>query len=249
MQRGLGLMNFRAYVAEFVGTFALVWVGILAINHFGSQDGGLLGVALAHGLAIGLLATATAAVSGGHLNPAVTLAMLMAKRIKAIDAFGYWVVQFAAGFVAAILVTGTLGGEAVLAGTPMVSEALRPSNIEDGQVVYGALALEAIATFFLVFVIFGTAVDNRAPKMGGLYIGGAVTMGILAIGPLTGAAMNPARWLGPAMNGNIVAAESMSLGNLFMVYGLGPITGALVAALVYQYVLMDRKQVVEDLAS
>lgn len=236
-------MNVRAYVAEFIGTFALVWVGILAIHHFSSHPGGLLGIALAHGLAIGILATATMAVSGGHLNPAVTLAMLMTKRIKFMDAFAYWIVQLAAGFVAALMIKSSMGVEVVWNGTPQVMDALRPVSVEDGQAAMNALVLEAVATFFLVFAIFGTAVDKRASKMGGLYIGAAVTMGILAIGPLTGAALNPARWFGPAMVSDVATRETMTMGNLFMTYGIGPIIGALVAALVYQYVLMGRDQV------
>ena len=156
-------MNFGAYVAEFIGTFALVWVGIMAINHFGSTDAGLIGVALAHGLAIGLLVTATMAVSGGHLNPAVTLAMLMTKRIKFLDALVYWVVQFGAALVASILIRETLGIDAVRAGAPVVSDAIRAVAAGDSKAALNGMVFEAIATFFLVFVIFGTVVDKRAP--------------------------------------------------------------------------------------
>ena len=236
-------MNVRAYVAEFIGTFALVWVGIMAIDHFRDSDAGLIGVALAHGLAIGLLASATMAVSGGHLNPAVTLAMLMAKRIKFLDALGYWVAQFGAALVASILIRETLGIEVVQAGAPIVSDAMRLSAAGDSKAALNGMVFEAIATFFLVFVIFGTAVDKRAPKVGGLYIGAAVTMGVLAIGPLTGAALNPARWFGPAVIGDLVVKDTMTMNNMLMTYWMGPALGALVAALVYQYVMMGRDQV------
>lgn len=234
-------MNFRALVAEFIGTFALVWVGMLSIHHLGSIEGGLIGIALAHGLAIGILATATMAISGGHLNPAVTLAMLMTKRIKFLDAMGYVSVQLAAGFIAAMLVKNSVGADAAFLGTPQFSESLKSFASGNMPDQYSAMLLEAIATFFLVFAIFGTAVDKRAPKVGGLYIGAAVTMGVLAIGPLTGAALNPARWFGPAIIGDVMERDNAM--SLFLAYGIGPIIGALVAALVYQYVMMGRDQV------
>jgi MIP family channel proteins len=225
-------MNYRAMVAEFVGTFALVWVGILAIEH---MKGDLLGIAFAHGLAIAILATATGAVSGGHLNPAVTLGFLMARKIKTADAFGYIVSQLAAGVLASLLVMNTMvdaGSEVVKQGTPAVA-----ATVNSGVVAW---SFEVVATFFLMFAILGTAVDRRAPKMGGLYIGLAVTMGILAIGPLTGAAMNPARWFGPATIGGspVTMAE-------IVVYVLGPVAGAILATIVYQLFLMPKEQVAE----
>src|SRR5690349_9423683 len=94
-------MNYRAVVAEFVGTFALVWVGILAIEN---MNGDLFGIAFAHGLAIAILVTATAATSGGHLNPAVTIALLMVRKVKLADALGYLIAQLLAGVAAAWLV-------------------------------------------------------------------------------------------------------------------------------------------------
>ena len=250
-------MNVRAYIAEFIGTFALVWVGIYAIQHLGTLQGnaGLVGIALAHGLAIALLASATMAVSGGHLNPAVTMAMLMTRRIKFIDAVGYIVMQLAAGYVAALAVsavpiflgpTQVDGPTIAWNGTPTFSDAINGSTMGENQVAYSAWMLEAIATFFLVFVILGTAVDKRHPRMGGLYIGLAVTMGILAIGPFTGAAMNPARWFGPAMVGRVGEASPVSMNWLMFAYFIGPLTGAIVAAFVYQAVMIGRKQLVEE---
>ncbi|MEX2242965.1 MAG: aquaporin [Fimbriimonadaceae bacterium] len=244
-------MNVRAYVAEFVGTFALVWVGIYSILHFGNVPGGLLGIALAHGLAIALLVTATGPVSGGHLNPAITIAVLMTRRIKVVDALCYIVVQVAAGFAAAAMVglvplyasNEVIGGaETIWQGTPQIRAQLVTAAVEARDTAFSGLILEAIATFFLVFTVFGSAIDKRAPKVGGLYIGLAVTMGILAIGPLTGAALNPARWFGPAMLGEAVNRTEMSLGWLSFVYVLGPIAGGVIAAWVYQFVMMGRDQ-------
>ena len=225
-------MNYRAMVAEFVGTFALVWVGIMAIESLGTD---LLGIAFAHGLAIAILVTATAAVSGGHLNPAVTVGLLMAKKISIGDAIGYWISQLLAGLVAAYVVLSTLPGDAtqvVASGTPVVNP-----TITSGVTAW---TLELLATFFLMFAVLGTAVDKRAPKMGGLYIGLAVLMGILAIGPWTGGAMNPARWLGPAIAGDLTVGMAE-----VVVYFLGPITGAILATIVYSLFLMPKEQVAE----
>lgn len=224
-------MNIKACIAEFVGTFALVWVGLLVISH----DAGLTAVALGHGLAIAVLASATAAVSGGHLNPAVTLGFLMARKIKMGDALGYIASQLLAGLCASWIVMSTMGPEAILVvkgGTPMVADSL-PSPM-------AAVVLEAIATFFLMFVILGTAVDRRAPKMGALYIGLAVMIGIFAIGPVTGAALNPARWFGPALVGGGIESSGG-----YLVYFGGPVLGALVATVVYQVFLMEKEQVAE----
>jgi MIP family channel proteins len=220
----------------------------------GGVPGGLVGVALAHGLAIALLASATMVVSGGHLNPAVTVAMLMTRRIKFMDALMYIVMQFAAGFAAVIAIRAVpmFDGMApvdstmvVFQGTPSFSPALVGDSAESA-VAYSAWLLEAIATFFLVFVILGTAVDKRHPRMGGLYIGLAVTMGILAIGPLTGAAMNPARWLGPAFMGEATMNTTFTMKWLSFAYVVGPLTGAIVAAFVYNLVMIGRRQLADE---
>jgi aquaporin Z len=249
-------MNVRAYVAEFFGTFALVWVGIYAIHHLGSLGAaGLVGIALAHGLAIALLASATMAVSGGHLNPAVTVAMLMARKIKFVDALGYIAFQLAGGFVAAMAVTAVPlfdatkeleGSAVVLAGTPQFSDSINASAVTEQSAAYSVWMLEAIATFFLMFVVLGTAADKRHPRMGGLYIGLAVTMGILAIGPFTGAALNPARWLGPAVVGKIGEASVVPFKWLAFGYVIGPLTGAIIAAFVWQLVMASRDQLAES---
>jgi MIP family channel proteins len=221
-------MKFRALLAEFIGTFALIFVGVLSIYHLSSAPAGLIGIALAHGLAIACLASATAAVSGGHLNPAVTFGLLLAKRIDPVNAIGYIVAQCLGGIVAGYAaVYVTVGSMASVAanGTPsLVSADLSPMQ---------GIVAEAIATFFLVFVVLGTAVDRRAPKMGALFIGLTVTMGILAIGPLTGGALNPARWIGSAVAGGKFENA--------LVYIIGPLLGAAIASLVYTLFLEDKQ--------
>jgi MIP family channel proteins len=214
-----------ALIAEFIGTFALVFFGAGAIIN---GQAGLVGVALAHGLTIAVFGSALGAVSGGHFNPAVTLALLTTGRIKAGNALGYIVAQCLGATVAAVLLNVALPGDAVAAanlGTPLLSPTIS---------LGGAIILEAIATFALVTVIMGTAVDARGPKVGALFIGFTVLLDILAIGPLTGAAMNPARSIGPAIVGG-------HLEN-FWVYWVGPIIGGIAAAVLYDAV-MGKKEV------
>jgi aquaporin TIP len=210
------------YIAEFIGTFTLIFVGVGAIIADHSTGGalGLTGIALAHGLAIGVMASATGAVSGGHLNPAVTCGALAAGKIKPGVALGYIASQCAGAVVAAAIIKMATPAASVVAtnlGTPALGA---------GVTVAQALVMEIVLTFFLMFVIYGTAMDARAPKMAGLFIGLAVCMGVLAGGAVSGAAMNPARYLGPALMGG-------GLTNLW-IYFVGPITGAVLAAVVYK---------------
>src|SRR5687768_11290068 len=139
-----------ALVAEFIGSFALTFVGIMAINN---ADGSLVIVALAHGLILAVMVSATMHTSGGHFNPAVTLAFLITGKIKPVAAVGYIVIQLLAGLAAALLVYSIFGGDqagaqVVYNGTPNVA-----ANISAGR----ALLCEIVATFFLTFVIWGTA--------------------------------------------------------------------------------------------
>jgi aquaporin Z len=177
-------------------------------------------------LTIAAFGSAFGAVSGGHFNPAVTIAMLVTGRIQAPKAIGYILVQCLGAVVAAFLLTVTFPADQVAAaklGTPLVA-----SNITVG----GAIIAEAVTTFALVSVIMGTAVDARAPKLGALLIGLTVTLDILCIGPLTGAAMNPARSIGPALvSGNL---------ENFWVYWVGPILGGVAAAVLYDAVMHKR---------
>ncbi len=227
-------MKFRALLAEFIGTFALIFVGVLAVYHL-AGPAALIGIALAHGLTIACLASATAAISGGHLNPAVTVAFMLTGRIDVLNGFGYIASQLlgavAAAYAAAFLMPA--GDPTLLSGTvPALAEGFTSTQ---------GLVAESIATFFLVFVILGTAVDRRAPKMGALFIGLAVMIGIFAIGPFTGAALNPARWFGPAL-----VSHSGLLHPLVFIGG--PLLGGAVAALIYKFLLEDKAPIPPDSA-
>lgn len=222
-------MDGKSFVAEFVGTFTLVFVGVGAIAMAGDGSAGLLAVALAHGLALVVMISAVAAVSGGHLNPAVSFGLWLAGKLPLGGLIGYVIAQVLGALAATAMILAALPEQvrAVSLGTP----ALAP-----GVGVGSAIVLEAVLTFFLVFTVYGTAVDRRAPRVGGLFIGLSVTMGILVAGPVTGAALNPARHLGPAlMAGGEFLAQAW-------LYWLAPLLGGAAAALLYRWVLEERPQ-------
>jgi len=215
-------VNQKALIAEFIGTFTLIFIGVGAIagNYINGGQTGLTGIALAHGLAIAVMVSATAAVSGGHLNPAVTIGLFAARKIDAVNAVGYVLAQCLGGIVAAGLIKFCVPAMALAAvgmGTPAVGA---------GVLVSMAFITEIILTFFLVFVVYGSAVDKRAPKVGGLFIGLTVALDILMGGPISGAAMNPARHLGPALLGG-------GLQNIWL-YWLGPVIGGILAGVSYK---------------
>lgn len=215
----------RHFVAEFVGTFALVFVGSGAIiaSKMPGTNIGLVDIALAHGIILAIMVTATMRISG-HLNPAVTLGFLATRRIGAMMAGIYIVAQVLAAMLAAYalkVLYPAAAFEAARGGGQFVAIDITATQ---------AVVIEAIATFFLVFSVFGTAVDPHAPKVGGFAIGLTITADIIAAGPLTGASMNPARSFGPAVASGIWEGQ--------LIYWVGPIIGGILAALVYERFLM-----------
>jgi MIP family channel proteins len=222
----------RKCVAEFIGTFALIFIGVGAIY----QGAGLLAIALAHGFTIAVMVSATGAISGGHLNPAVTFGLLVGGKIGLRDSVAYWLAQLAGATAAAFLLLFIFSGLPsqlkALEGAANYSAAAKeiiaqgtPDIINKGISFSQGVAIETVLTFFLVFVVYGTAVDGRAPKIGGLAIGLTVALDILFVGPLTGGAMNPARVFGPAL----VSGHWHS----HLVYWIGPLLGGALAGLVY----------------
>jgi aquaporin TIP len=219
--------SLKRAVAEFIGAFTLTFIGAGAIvTAAGIHDTALIGVALAHGLAIAIMVSAFGHISGGHFNPAITLGFLVTRRIEALLAVVYWAAQFAGATLAALLVKVLLpraATDAVHLGVPALG----------GGVSAGAgFVLEAIFTLFLVLVVFATAVDPRGTfkSIAGLAIGLTITMDILFGGPLTGAAMNPSRAFGPQLVGGHWADG--------WVWYAGPALGAVVAALAYEYLYL-----------
>jgi aquaporin TIP len=213
--------TWRHFVAEFVGTFALVFIGggTIITSPLVQSQATVLSVALAHGLILALLVSATMNISGGHLNPAVTTGFLVTKRIDPMMAVIHWIAQFLGAIIAAYML------KALFPAAVTSVTLLGGQRISSDTTLLQAIGLEAIATFFLVFVIFGTAVDQRGPKLGGMAIGLTIAADILAIGPLTGGSMNPARSFGPAVVTHVFEGQTA--------YWVGPILGGVVAAVLY----------------
>ena len=216
-------------VAEFVGTLALVFVGAGSIVIIASgQSGGLVGVALAHGLTLAVMVTAIGHISGGHINPAVTVALWMTAKIESWRALMYIAAQLLGAIAGALLITAIFpknvwNQEGILLGTPAVNPFFSSGK---------AVIAEAVMTFFLVFTVFATAVDERGAfqKVAGLPIGFVLTACILFGGPITGAALNPARALGPAL-----ISQNY---DLWWVYWVGPLAGAVAAGILYWFAFL-----------
>jgi MIP family channel proteins len=226
------MANSRAYVAEFLGTFFLCFAGIAAILSGTSVvggGGGLVAIAFAHGIALSVAVSAFGGISGAHFNPAVTIGMLATRRIGPAAAGVYVAVQLAGATAAALVCRAIFP-------PPAVAEALLGITLPASWVSPGTLLLgEIVMTFLLMLAIFGAAVDERgrAVKIGGFAIGLTVAFNILALGPVTGASMNPARSFGPALVAGIW--------NFHLYYWIGPVIGAVLAALLYDRVLLDRR--------
>jgi aquaporin Z len=212
----------RRGIAEFIGAFALTFIGAGSIM----VGAGLVGIAFAHGLVIAVMASAVGHISGGHFNPAVTLGFLVARRMRAGLAVVYWIAQFGGAVSAALLLWWIYPSDAINGtklGAPVLSD-----RIGSGA----GFVTEAIMTFFLVWVIFATAADPRGTfkSIAGLAIGLTITVDILMGGPLTGAAMNPARAFAPELVHNFWADA--------WIWYAGPFAGGAVAALLYEWLYL-----------
>ena len=217
----------RKAVAEFFGTFLFVLavIGSLVV----SGQGGLVGTALAQGFALAIMISAVAHISGGHLNPAVTLGFLVTRRIQPALAVVYMVAQFAGGIAAALLLHVLYPEEAGLetAATVVTDQA--------DFSVWEALILEGVFTFFLVWAVFAIAVDDRGSfgAVAGFGIGLVLAVSVLTIGPITGSSINPARTLGPAL----VEGEWADA----WLYYVGPFVAGALAALAYTALYLPRR--------
>lgn len=214
-------------IVEFIGTFALMFIGGGAI--IATRGENLVAIALAHGLAIGLMVAAAGHISGGVYNPALSIALLATGKLPLPKTAGYIVAQCLGCTVAALALKAVYPAAAVDAvklGTPQLG-----AGVNVGQ----GFLTEAILTFFLMFAVFGVAVDKRGPAtIAGLVIGLVITMDIFGGGALTGAAMNPARAFGPALIQGVWQDQWL--------YWVAPTVGALAAALLYNSVLLTRTE-------
>lgn len=216
----------RRLAAEALGTFGLVFIGsaVVVVNAFPNGNSGVLGIAVAHAFVLAIMITVTMNISGGHLNPAVTFGLLVARKIDLRTALPYIAAQLAGAVLGALLVRYAIPsnvGRVLSYGTPVIA-----SSITLGQ----AITIETVLTFFLVSAVFGTAVSPEAPKVGGFGIGLVLLFAMLVGGPLTGAAVNPARAFGPALvSGNWLGQA---------VWWVGPLLGGLAAGLLWKLVLL-----------
>ena len=219
----------KAVVAEFVATFALIFIGAGSViaNANGSLD--LTGVALAHGLVLAIMVSVTGHLSGGIVNPAVAIGLWVTGKLSTVRTGAYIVAELLGAVAGAFLLKFLIPAASFHPGGG--GAALRP-GLPTGK----GILIEAVATFFLVFVVFGTAVDDRGPwnKTAGLTIGLVIAFDIMAFGPWTGAAMNPARWFGPAL----ATGEWAN----WWVWIVGPVAGAIVAAVLYWTVFLRDKE-------
>lgn len=219
------MFNYKVFVAELIGTFALVFVGAAA----GLYNSGLLAVALAHGLTLAVFAYAFGNISGTHINPAVTFGLVLNGTVKWSEAAVYWVAQLVGAVLAAFALNATVS----IVNAEAFSLA-QTTGVLTEQFPYYALAVEALLTFFLVNTVLHTAVAGKGGPMAGWAIGTTLAIAILAGGPLTGASLNPARTFGPA-----VVAGTAGNGMMYLIYFVGPLLGAALAVGVYKLLSTD----------
>jgi len=230
------MVNLRNWFAEGIATYCLVFFGplsvMLSVVAFGDglSTEAILMISFAHGSAIGLMVYAFGHVSGAHINPAVTIPMIITRKIGIADGIGYIVLQLVGAVAAAFTLKAVLPelGAAVNFGTQAPGELINFSATS-------AVGLEAIFTFFLVTVIFMTAVHKKAAAgIQGISIGGMVFLLHIVGVPLTGASMNPARTFGPAL--------ASGFWEFHWVYWVGPIIGGIIAGLIMNYVFVKKAE-------
>jgi MIP family channel proteins len=226
----------RPLIAELIGTFAFVFIGAGSIvtNTLTHGTVGLVGIAFALGLSLAIMITIFAATSGGHINPAVTIAFLVTRRIAPLLGILYIVAQLVGATLAGLLL------RAIFPQPVWQAAQLGTTNLGPGVSFGIGVLIEAVLTFFLLLAVFGTAVDPRAPKIGGFGIGLTLFVAVLVGGPLTGASLNPARTFGPALAGGFWQND--------LVYWIGPIVGAVIAALIYEYVILRPQRAGHEMA-
>lgn len=214
-------MNTRALAAEFIGTFALIFIGAGAVA---LGEGGVVGAAFAYGLVLMVVAFSFGPISGAHINPAITIAMWVAKQVENATALAYIGAQVVGGVAGAYVLSLVLGGTGSGLGATLLAPGVEPLE---------GFVLELILTFFLATTVFNTVVSGKVGSYAPLAIGMTLTFAFLMGSPLTGASLNPARTLGPAILTN-------QYENIW-VYLVGTPLGAILAAVVYTNLLKEEK--------
>ncbi len=218
----------KVFVAEFIGTFALVFVGAASAMY----NVGLLGIALAHGLTLAVFAYVYGHISGTHINPAVTLGHAANGNIKWSDAAVYWVAQFSGAALAAFLLRMF-----VSLIDPNAFSAAATNGVLIAEHPYYAMGIEALLTFFLVNTVLHVSAGDKAGPFASLAIGLTYAVAILAGAPLAGGSLNPARSFGPAIFTQALKEGTPDWQNpmLYLIFFIGPFIGAIVAVLIYQF--------------
>src|SRR5262245_18232564 len=242
---------FRTYLVEMIGTFALVYVaaGIVCVNHMTTPQGqepgkvpltahqpGVVGMALAQGLILAIMLAATVPISGGYLNPAITIMLWVFNKLDSVKMSWYIGAQFVGAVVAALCLRYTFDTtvlQSARMGTPHLNSIVYPGPLTRPLLLAGT-GIELILTFFLVFAIFSVGAGNGRGRLAAWSAGAGLAVGVLVGYPLTGAALNPARWFGPALWEMAAVEQTTGPGAMadVFVYIAGPILGALVGGLV-----------------
>ncbi len=227
------MFNSKVFLAEFIGTFALVFVGMSA----GIVNAGLIGIALAFGLTLAVFVYAYGHISGTHVNPAVTFALALNGTVKWGQAAFYWIAQFA-GAILAVFFLKTLvesvGGD--------ISGGVTVGALTDSQPIF-AMVVEAVLTFFLVNTVLHTAVAGKNREFAGWAIGATLAFATLVGIPFTGASLNPARTLASA----IFSAPSITSVYTYVIYFFGPLLGSTLAVIVFNFLNGISEEIEEEL--
>ena len=216
----------KKYVAELIGTLVLVFMGCGSAMVLGcSVGGGHLAVALAFGLSIVAMAYVIGNISGCHINPAVSLAMLINKKISTVDFGGYVAAQVLGAIAGACLLKMMVGF-----GVKDLTDALGSNGVANAGGIGGAIVIEIILTFIFIFTILGVTSDKNKGSVAGIVIGLTLTFVHIVGIPLTGTSVNPARSIGPAL-----LAGGLALQNVW-VFIIAPLAGATIAAVVFNFI-------------
>jgi len=226
------MFNSKVFLAEFIGTFALVFVGLSA----GIVNSDLIGIAIAYGLTLAVFVYAYGNISGAHLNPAVTFGLALNGTVKWMQAIFYWLAQFAGAILAVFFLktlVESLGAD--ISGMVMAGALTEPQPIL-------AMVVEAILTFFLVNTILHAMVDEKGAAFRGWAIGATLAFATLVGLPFTGAALNPARTLATA----IFVGPSLTSVYTYVIYFFGPLLGSTLAVIVYNFLNGIEDEVEEE---
>jgi aquaporin Z len=226
------MFNSKVFVAEFIGTFALVFVGMSA----GIVNSDLIGIAIAYGLTLAVFVYAYGHISGAHLNPAVTFGMALNGSVKWLQAIFYWIAQFAGAILAVFFLktlVESLGAD--------ISAMVTVGALTEPQPIF-AMVVEAVLTFFWVNTILHTMVGGKGGQFAGLAIGATLAFTTLIGLPFTGASLNPARTLASA----IFVGPSLTSVYTYVIYFFGPLLGSTLAVIVFNFLSGTAEEVEEE---